>query len=337
MSLRIAFVGITKDYRELPSDYIEFFNKYHLEIPFYYAESGGMDIDVISDSHQGVSQVFDGGGSFTNVFKNNYSHFKYDIVVHWRSWQEDLYRPDAVNVLHTCDFNYSQQWRETVQKAFAERKLRYVLCYRTWHQRNIHNETGIPLEKLLTDMTLGVDTQIYKPSEKNWHEMLWSSDPGRGLDGALALAIKLFQKDHRFKLHVCYPDYVKNRMPVRHPAIVWHGNIPNGQKLWDLFNTTGILPYTSTFPEPSSRAHRQAQAAGSLVLYPPQTGSPSELIIDGETGFVRPISEWVELIHTSVSDGRAAEIGARARKFAETQTWQVQAENFKNFFIGCKI
>ncbi len=105
------------------------------------------------------------------------------------------------------------------------------------------------------DLLCGVDTDVYKPNwqTKNPFDMLWSSDPGRGLTGAVELAIKLYKKDKRFNLTVCYPDYVKNVQPVSHPAIKWLGNVSNSQQLFDLFNNCGIFPYTSTFKEPSSR------------------------------------------------------------------------------------
>ncbi len=108
---------------------------------------------------------------------------------------------------------------------------------------------------------------------------------------------------------MCWPDYAKDYSTVSslaasHPAFELHKNLDNGPQLWSLFNKCGFLPYTSTFKEPSSRAHRQAMAAGCVVLYPPDMGSPSELIKDRMTGYVMSTDKWIDKIcnidfHTS--------------------------------------
>jgi len=142
------------------------------------------------------------------------------------------------------------------------------------------------------------------------------------------LGIQLWQKDKRFKLHVCYPDYVKSNFNFSHPAIVIHKNIENGPALWNLFNETGILPYTSTFKEPSSRAHRQAMAAGSFVLYPPDMGTPSDLIQSGKTGIVSNPKYWTQTILDHVQNGSWEQIGIRAREYAISENWNVQSLRF---------
>lgn len=335
--MRIAFVGLKKSFAQIPADYRDFFVHYHLEIPFYYAAEGGNHVTITNPdlSDGGGLVIPNAKGSVVCRTEEDFKRDKtpFDVVVHWRSWQQDLYRPEAINVLHCCDFGYSPEWKQQVLAAYASGKLYAILCYRSWHQRNMNREAGLPFERLLTDMTLGVDTEIYKPAPgKDPFQMLWSSDPGRGMNGAIMLAVKLFSFDRRFRLHVCYPDYVPQPSKINHPAIVWHGNIPNGPKLWDLFNTTGILPYTSTFSEPSSRAHRQAQAAGSLVLYPPAMGSPSELIHDDRTGIVAPIANWTAIILDAVKTDKWKTIGSAAREFAVEQNWKSQATNFNAYF-----
>ena len=101
------------------------------------------------------------------------------------------------------------------------------------------------------------------------------------------------------------------------------------QKLWNMFNETGVLLYTSTFKEPSSRAHRQAQAAGSLVMYPPNMGTPSRVITDNETGFMRPIDTWVDtLLKLQQSDYER--ICNNARQLAISERWEIAAKRFNN-------
>ena len=342
--MKVAFVGVKRDYQQLPHDYVRMFNKYHLEIPFYYAELGGNDVTVTTTNYDGPKEVFPSGGSFRNESEGSYlgghDHHRYDVVVHWRKWFPELYHKDACNVLHTCDHTYPGEWKQSVLEALRSGKLKKVICYKGWHANQVGMELGLSPAECLnwieTELTFGVDPEIYHPSPaKDPHAMLWSSDPGRGLIGAVELAVKLHARDKRFKLHVCHPDYTK-MSPVLHPSIVWHGNVNNGPELWKLFNETGILPYTSTFQEPSSRAARQAQAAGSLVLYPPGMGTPSEYVRDMETGVMRPVKQWIDKIVELVGTPEADRICKNAVDLALSESWQVQANRFNERFKGEK-
>lgn len=348
--MKVAFVGVKRKYQELDPSYRDVFDKHHLELPFYYARDGGNYVVITApDSIAPVfsHQTFDSGGELVRVEESTFKDIgkifdgdflNFDVVVHWRKWFEDLYRPGATNVINCQDHSFGTEWQASAQRAFAEGKLYGILCFPGWHKRNLLNECPwLPFDRALDGVTLGVDTDIYKPAaEKNPREMLWSSDPGRGLNGALELALKLHQRDRGFRLHVCWPDYCQPPRQFSHPAIVWQGNVPNGPRLWDMFNWTGVLPYTSTFREPSSRAHRQAQAAGSMVLYPPGMGTPSDLISETRTGLVEPTSRWVDTILDFVNDGRWREIGARAREYAVSENWAVQAQRFNKLFEGIR-
>ncbi len=333
-SLEVAFVGIKRDYSKLDPDYIDFFNQYHLEIPFYYAKHSNCVVTIVTTSYSSPFRKFDFGGSIRCITEAQYLEEKrnYDVVVHWRKWFEEFHASSAVNVINCCDYNFSSQWLSDVRTATAAKKLYGILCFPTWHEQQLRHEIGSSV-RLITGLHLGVDTDIYCPHpDKDPYQMLWASDPGRGLNSALSLAARLASIDKRFVLNICYPDYVPKPFIPDVPFVVDHGNIGNGQKLWHLFNTCGILPYTSTFHEPSSRAHRQAQAAGSLVLYPPAMGSPSSLIEDGVTGYVRPLEEWTGLILRAVSNGSWATFGKHARDFAVSENWSVQAARFHEFF-----
>lgn len=339
--MKVAFVGVKRDYQKLDSKYVRFFNKYHLEIPFYYAELGGMDVTVTTTNYTGAHEGFESGGRFWNEpelsWLGGHEKGRHEVVVHWRDWFEDLYDKKAYNVLHTCDHTYSQEWKQKVRTAIIQKKLKAIICYRGWHAENMERELSsdgfrkleIPGLQIITDLTFGVDPRIYLPSPtKDRRALLWSSDPGRGLVPAVELAVKLHQRDPRIKLHVCHPDYVKVN-PIRHPAIVWHGNVPNGPQLWNLFNETGVLLYPSTFKEPSSRACRQAQCAGSLVLYPPGMGTPSEYIRDMDTGIVRPTTQWADTLLNVLDSPDYERICANARQQALSESWEVQAQRFK--------
>jgi glycosyltransferase involved in cell wall biosynthesis len=351
--VRIVFVGVKRKYQELPEDYRETFTKTHLELPWYYAKHGPIDVAVTTVDY-GTSDSKDSFFFMEGVPGNKWGSLehvteslflkdgrKYDVVVHWRKWFPEFYRPEAINVINCQDHSFTHEWQAAASQAFNEGKLHGILCFPTWHKKNLLRECLWLLEERAFDgLTLGVDTDIYQPSsEKDPYQMLWASDPGRGLSVAVRVAIQLFQTDRRFRLNVCYPDYCQNVQRVNHPAIVWHGNVSNGPKLWDLFNKCGVLPYTSNFMEPSSRAHRQAQAAGSLVLYPPGMGTPSELIQNAPgwqqgqlVGVVSDPSTWPATIERLVKNDKWKEVGNNARALAISENWAVQADRFRKHF-----
>lgn len=340
--MKIAFVGIRRKFSEIPEDYRDHFIRYHLEMPFYFAREGANEIFITTVDHEGNHTKFQSGGSVRCVLEDRLEDYgPFDLVIHWRKWAGDLYQDDALNVLHTCDHSYSREWRDTVIDEFRNGKLHGIICYRTWHQQNLFEELEqkIPIEYLWVDLTLGVDTDTYKPDwqVKDPYQLLWSSDPGRGFSAALELVLKLHARDRRFRMHVCYPDYVDERqlfvsgMKRSHPALIWHGQLKNGPELWNLFNTSGVLPYTSCFKEPSARVHRQAMSAGSLVLYPDNMGSPSFLIPD-DAGIVAPVDTWVESIYREVSSCGWMTYGHAAREYAISENWAIQAQRFNKFF-----
>jgi glycosyltransferase involved in cell wall biosynthesis len=346
--VKIAFVGVKRKYSELKPGYVRDFNQYHLEIPWYYAQEGGNHVVLTTVDYESPrDELQRPPGSFLCVKEGNFrSVSDVDVVVHWRRWFEDLYVPGAVNVLHTCDHSYSQDWKDDVLRARSQRKLSGILCYRTWHERNVLGEFwgALTPNDLLPGMTFGVDPSIYHPDVdegKDPYQLLWASDPGRGLNHAVPVALELFRRDRRFRLHVCHPDYVRIP-PINHPAIVWHGNVDNGPRLWGLFNRTGVLLYTSTFREPSSRAYRQAQSAGSMVVYPRGMGTPSELIrsdVDGVLMDGYDINAWADAIQQRVEDGRWVTIGEEARRVAVSESWTVQAQRFNETFgriLACR-
>jgi len=343
--MRIAFVGIEKDWYKLKQDnYADKFVKYHLELPFYYCKFGGNSVDVYTniDKTYVVNNELRCSSAPLQVRPNSAwtGGKQYDVVIHWRKWFKEYYSENAINVINSQDHSYSQEWLSKVDNATSEGKLYGILCFPTWHVNNLENELShlhhVP--KMLPGVTLGVDTEIYKPKKKNPYDMLWASDPGRGLQQAVHLATELFREDQRFKLHVCWPDYHKDQLNLSHPAIQVHKNLSNGPELWDLFNTSAYLPYTSTFMEPSSRAHRQAMAAGCVVFYPPNMGTPSELIKDMENGYVCDIDQWRDCILECTDPGvdTIQVFGKAAREYAISENWEVQAKRFNKLFKEIK-
>lgn len=336
--MRIAFVGITRKYKELAPEYRNFFNQYHLELPYYYASGGQNEVTIVTVDRVSTDLNFVGAGAlFCTTEENFLKHDRYDVVIHWRKWIHGVSHMGKLNLVNCQDQSFSIEWIEQVRQARERGELDGILCFPTWHKRNTARELGWQQDDpaLLAGVTLGVDSGCYFPSPaKDPYRMLWASDPGRGLQGAIQVAMQLYQLDSRFRLHICYPDYCAVPQQIKHPALVWEGNVPNGPALWNLFNECGVLPYTSTFMEPSSRAHRQAQSAGSLVLYPPNMGSPSELIEGDRDGVVSDPKGWPRKILQLVNSGAWKKIGAAAREKAVSENWDVQARRFNVLVNG---
>lgn len=345
--LYVAFVGVKRNPSDLPPDYFPTFVKFHLELPWYYARFSDCRVHLTTTEPVDYSESFNGNGTISSITEGQYldqdykpNHHPYDVVVHWRKWHDDLYMPGARNVVLTQDHSYSSEWKNNVLNAFSEKKLDGILVFPTWHKQNTFTELGgiIPLKNLYEGMTLGVDTDIYTPEHKNKFSLLWASDPGRGLDRLIHPFLNLWKMDRRFTLTVTYPDYVKPESVARfssflsHPGVRHITNVRNGPALWSLFNTCSFLPYSSNFMEPSSRCHRQAMAAGCMVLYPPSMGTPSALIENGLTGIVEEPELWPTVINNAMNSGRVEEIGRNARSFAISENWSVQASRFYNFF-----
>lgn len=347
--LYVAFVGMRRAPSSLADDYFSTFVKYHLELPWYYARHADVRAHLTTIEPVKYTEDFTGlgGGTISSLTEGQFldpsykeNHHPYDVVVHWRRWYDELYVPGARNVILSQDHSYSDQWKGEVGQAFKSGRLDGILVFPTWHAENTARELQglVPANRLYSGMTLGVDTETYHPNEKDPYSLLWASDPGRGLESLIHPFLRLWSLDRRYTLTVTYPDYVKPETVARyghflkHPGVRHLPSVRNGPALWDLFNGSGILPYSSTFPEPSSRCHRQGMAAGCMVLYPPGMGTPSHLIENGLTGIVAEPNVWPEAIHEAVSSGRWEELGSNARSFAVSENWVVQAQRFLSFF-----
>lgn len=349
MALRVAFVGVRRTLESLPSpDYLWTFVRYHLELPWYFGQNSDIEVTLtLPDIGKSSGLHADWNGQILSEreFREDGYGGEYDVVVHWRKWFPDLYtssgghRLGNRNLLLCQDHSFSQEWKDTVRRAHADGQLDGILTFPGWHRQNTSTEVG-PDIPLYAGFTLGVDTHVYRPDweRKDPYHLLWASDPGRGLERTLEVFHRLWAVEHRFHLTVTYPDYVDpaalRAYRLDHPGIrVLHG-LRNGPELRDLFNTAGFIPYASSFQEPSSRVHRQGQAAGCVVLYPPDMGTPSELIEDRTTGVVCRPGEWPGRIFGLIGSGEWRDIGAAARKFAETEDWAVQSRRFYERFKG---
>lgn len=354
--MRVAFVGIKRPFTTIKKDIgidYETFIRFHIELPFYYSKYGANDV-FVTTVDAGPKTIYEldewedpkhnivtseDGSSMMWVVQESYlasmsTESKPEVVVHWRAWQQWAWDacPDATHLLHTCDHTYGEEWKNNAKTALKNGQLSRIIAFETWHVRQLQQELQVGFENFVTQLHLGVDTEIYHPTEKDPFKLLWASDPGRGLPGCLEVFGELYKKDRRYHLHVLQPDYVKEPLSVSHPGIKVHRNIKNSPELWDMFNTSMFVPYTSTFMEPSSRVHRQGMSAGSVVLYPSDRGSPSELIINGRTGVIIPQSLnkhfWALKINEIRENGQHLSIGTQARMFSLTEDWSVQAERF---------
>lgn len=343
--MRIAFVGIKRSPTEMPAGYWSTFVRYHLELPWYYARHAPIHVDIVHPEPIAYSEDFRelGGGSIRCITEKQWIDEpaeRYDVVIHWRRWFDELYDVLSRNVILSQDHSYDQAWRDSAADAFDGGRLDGLLVFPTWHRDRIARELRgiVPEDRLYEGLTLGVDTDTYQPVGKDPHHLLWASDPGRGLETLVNPFLRLWTKDRSFRLTVTYPDYVRPESVakfssfLKHPGVRHLPSVRNGPQLWELFNSAAVLPYSSNFPEPSSRCHRQAMAAGCLVMYPPNMGSPSQLIEDGLTGIVADPSLWPDVIHDHICSGRWEEFGHNARTFALSESWAVQARRFHDFF-----
>lgn len=313
-----------------------------------------MKVDIIHQESILYSEDFRqlGGGSIRCVTEQTYlneipkanARDQYDVIIHWRKWFPDLYDPFCKNLIISQDHSYSDDWCNQVRAAFFDGQLDGILVFPTWHKENTYRELGgsVPHNRLYDGLTLGVDTETYQPIGKDPKHLLWASDPGRGLENLINPFLRLWSKDRAYRLTVTYPDYVhphsvaKFSSFLNHPGVTHRAGLRNGPELWELFNSAGVLPYSSNFPEPSSRCHRQAMAAGCMVLYPPNMGSPSELIEDGMTGIIADPILWPDVIHRRICDGTWEDLGKNARTFAKSEDWSVQAKRFYRFITEAR-
>jgi glycosyltransferase involved in cell wall biosynthesis len=354
--MMVAFVGIERPFKELPVP-VDYFVKYHLEIPWYYANNGSFDV-VITTKDMGPAdddEAIAGENPKVDTEMNTSvfivkepwlkkSEADVEVVVHWRKWFQWAYdaRPDALHIMHCCDHSFGTDWRRSVGQAIDRDQLRAVMVFYGWHAQNTENELDGWCDSrklrraLVTGLHLGVDTKLYYPKKKDRFRLLWASDPGRGFGQCFQMFQHLKRLDHRYEMDVLYPDYVNGVTIPSFPGVKAHHYV-SGEKLWDFFRHAAFVPYTSTFPEPSSRVHRQGQSCGSVVLYPEKMGTPSDIIaVEQPCGVLmrQPFNPeaWArEIISINSNDDLYEELTRGARRLALREDWSIQAERFSLF------
>ena len=294
--LYVAFVGMKRAPSSLPPDYWSTFVRFHLELPWYYARHSDCRVHLTTVEPVDYTEDYTaaGGGTISTLTEGQFLD----------PFFKEEHNPYDV-VVH---------WRRWYDELYTPGARNVILSQDHSYSPEWKEEVGRAFSQKRLDGILVFPT---------WHKI----DP----------FLRLWREDRRFHLTVTYPDYVRPESLahlnsfLRHPGVRHLPGLRNGEQLWDLFNSAGFLPYSSTFPEPSSRCHRQAQAAGSVVLYPPGMGTPSELI--GDAGIVSDPSTWAETIGSLVkSPDDMIFWGAAARRLAERESWQVQASRFYDFF-----
>jgi hypothetical protein len=76
-------------------------------------------------------------------------------------------------------------------------------------------------------------------------------------------------------------------------------------------------------------------AAGAMILYPPNMGTPSNLIENGKTGIVSQVDTWKDtILYFSQNRDEYNIVTTEARKLAVAERWEVQASRFYTYFTG---
>ncbi len=150
--MKIQFVGINRSYKELNSSYIDFFNRFHLEIPYYL--NNGENI-IYTKDYEDNGTLTNSGMVLKCKFQSDFN-LDADITIHWRSWNSNFYNKNSINLLLCQDHTFSNEWKQSVLKAFSEKKLNGILCFPKWHKLNLYTELygQMSIDNLFDGLTL---------------------------------------------------------------------------------------------------------------------------------------------------------------------------------------
>ena len=104
----------------------------------------------------------------------------------------------------------------------------------------------------------------------------------------------------------------------------------HGEELWRAYASSDIFVFpsnTDTFGNVVLEA-----AASGLPVIVSDKGGPRENVVDGQTGFICRADDaeafLTRILDLAERDGPRGKMGARARKLAETMSWETMAARF---------
>jgi glycosyltransferase involved in cell wall biosynthesis len=189
----------------------------------------------------------------------------------------------------------------------------------------------------------GVETARFKPSFKFTDTLLWVGriTPLKGLEyfAKAADVIKMRHASARFVVIGKLASngmYTYKRMPLT-SAIEFVGE-SSREKLVEYYSNSLALVMTSVWPEPFGITALEAMASGKPVIAF-ASGGLSEIIVDGETGFLvrrRDHLALADKIMTLLEDrALAMKMGANARRLVEKNyTLKGMCESYEKLYVN---
>lgn len=169
------------------------------------------------------------------------------------SWRHNVKLTDSPNYIWCHDL--------TAPGIENHKNYERVLALSQFHKNFLHTICGVPLDKIHTTRN-GIDPERFslKLEEKVPGRVIFSSSPDRGLDRAMRVMDRVYDKCASAELHCYYgfDNMLKNgktaevdalkKMIMERPYVVFHGNMPQGE-LTKEFQKAEVWLYPTNFLE----------------------------------------------------------------------------------------
>ena len=181
----------------------------------------------------------------------------------------------------------------------------------------------------------GIDLERYpcRPEKENYVLFLGRASPDKGLLRAvetaraagerLVLALKIASPDE----HEYWENDVKPLLPS---DVEIHGEIPYEEKVELLSRARAVL-FPIDWDEPFGLVMTEAMACGTPVIATPR-GAVPEIVVDGETGFIVPVEDYVEAAVAKLQELDRIDPKACRRRVDERFSKEAMVEGYERVF-----